>query len=149
MHNIFLPAVCPVVCVLGADQLDEGTVFVNGNTANNDEDIINAAPAFGINNETAVVELLTYYPTAPEYGSPYNTGNQTFGQGAQYKRFASLYGDYAFQVSNITSIHQPNFQLTYRRAPAAIISKRLLSLVFKSGESRFYLCHTERCTEII
>ncbi|KAG9124352.1 hypothetical protein FRC07_011951 [Ceratobasidium sp. 392] len=81
---------------ISGNQLDEGTVFVDGATANNDQDIFTAASAIEVSNET-MVELLQYYPTSPEYGSPYNTGNQTFGQGIQYKRFASIYGDYAFQ----------------------------------------------------
>ncbi|KAG8745213.1 hypothetical protein FRC10_008525 [Ceratobasidium sp. 414] len=76
------------------NQLDEGTVLVHGATANSDQDLISAAAAIGVSYET-MAELLQYYPTAPEYGSPYNTENQTFGQGAQYKRFASIYGDYA------------------------------------------------------
>lgn len=42
--------------------------------------------------------LLQYYPASPDAGSPYGTGNETFGQGAQYKRLASIVGDIEFQV---------------------------------------------------
>ncbi|KAG8761890.1 hypothetical protein FRC12_009289, partial [Ceratobasidium sp. 428] len=84
-------------------QLDEGTVFVNGTVANTEEDIINWVTArypglnFGISNVTAIKELLKLYPNSQAAGSPYNTGNETFGQGDQYKRFASVAGDVGFQ----------------------------------------------------
>ncbi|KAG8710875.1 hypothetical protein FRC09_020892 [Ceratobasidium sp. 395] len=83
---------------ISGNQLDEGTVFVDGANADSDQDLINAAATVDISNK-AMGELLQYYPTPLEYGSPYNTGNQTFGQGTQYKRFASIYGDYAFQAA--------------------------------------------------
>ncbi|KAG8749917.1 hypothetical protein FRC12_013164 [Ceratobasidium sp. 428] len=83
---------------ISGSQLDEGTVFVDGANANSDQDLIDLAATVDISNK-AMEELLQYYPTPPEYGSPYNTGNQTFGQGTQYKRFASIYGDYAFQAA--------------------------------------------------
>ncbi|KAG9119416.1 hypothetical protein FRC07_005565, partial [Ceratobasidium sp. 392] len=84
---------------ISGTQLDEGTVFVNGTVANTEKDIINWVTArfpgltFGISNVTAVKELLKYYPNSQAAGSPYNTGNETFGQGAQYKRFASVAND--------------------------------------------------------
>lgn len=87
-------------------QLDEGTLFVDGpgTSIQTDQDIINWLTAqfpglyFGITNITAVKELLRYYPTSPAAGSPYDIGNQTFGRGAQYKRFASVFGDVGFQA---------------------------------------------------
>ncbi|CAE6414041.1 unnamed protein product [Rhizoctonia solani] len=86
--------------------LDEGTVFVDGPETSiaDDHDIINWLTArfpglyFGISNVTAVKELLSLYPIHPAAGSPYGTGNETFGRSAQYKRFASLFGDLAFQA---------------------------------------------------
>ena len=54
---------------------------------------------YGYNNLTAVTELLKFYPTDPAAGSPYGTGNETFGKAAQYKRLASVGGDLIFQVS--------------------------------------------------
>lgn len=51
-------------------------------------------------NTSAVNQLLTYYPTDPSAGSPYNTGNNTFGKATQYKRAASIVGDLVFDVSN-------------------------------------------------
>ncbi|KAF8608657.1 alpha/beta-hydrolase [Ceratobasidium sp. AG-I] len=85
-------------------QLDEGTLFVNGTSINTDQDIINWLTArfpglyFGITDVSAIRELLKHYPDAPTAGSPYGTGDETFGQGAQYKRFASLFGDLLLQA---------------------------------------------------
>ncbi|KAG8718942.1 hypothetical protein FRC08_004014 [Ceratobasidium sp. 394] len=85
-------------------QLDEGTLFVNGTSMNSEQDIINWATArftgldTGITNKTAVRELLKHYPDDPAAGSPYGTGNETFGQGAQYKRYASMLNDLLFQA---------------------------------------------------
>ncbi|CAE6417154.1 unnamed protein product [Rhizoctonia solani] len=86
--------------------LDEGTVFVDGpgTSIQGDQDILNWLTArfpglyFGISNAMAAKELLGLYSTSPADGSPYGTGNETFGRGAQYKRFASLFGDLGFQA---------------------------------------------------
>ncbi|CAE6514965.1 unnamed protein product [Rhizoctonia solani] len=86
-------------------QLDEGTIFVNGEYPETEEDVINwlisQIPGlyWGINNRTAVEELLKFYPADPAAGSPYNTGAETFGQAAQYKRLTSIVGDLLFQAS--------------------------------------------------
>lgn len=86
-------------------QLDEGTRFVNGTSINTDQDIIDWLTArfpglyFGITDVPAIRELLEHYPASPAAGSPYGTGDETFGQGAQYKRFASIFGDLLFQVN--------------------------------------------------
>ncbi|CAE6518772.1 unnamed protein product [Rhizoctonia solani] len=86
-------------------QLDEGTIFVNGEYPETEEHVIKWLTSqipglyWGINNRTAVEELLKYYPADPAAGSPYNTGNETFGQAAQYKRLTSIVGDLLFQAS--------------------------------------------------
>ncbi|KAL0945889.1 hypothetical protein HGRIS_012174 [Hohenbuehelia grisea] len=41
--------------------------------------------------------FLIAYPDDPASGSPFNTGNNTFGHSSQYKRAATLEGDIAFQ----------------------------------------------------
>ncbi|CAE7069209.1 unnamed protein product [Rhizoctonia solani] len=87
-------------------QLDDGTLFVDGpaTSINAGQDIIDWLTArfpglyFGISNVTAIKELLRFYPTSPAAGSPYGTGNNTFGKSRQYKRFASLFGDLLFQA---------------------------------------------------
>ncbi|KAG8735746.1 hypothetical protein FRC11_003055, partial [Ceratobasidium sp. 423] len=91
---------------INGGQLDEGTILVDGLATNitSGQDIINWITArfpglyFGVSNVTAAKELLRFYPTSPAAGSPYGTGNETFGRGAQYKRFASLFGDILFNA---------------------------------------------------
>lgn len=53
---------------------------------------------FGLTNVTAAEELLKFYPTDPAAGSPYGTGNETFGLAPEYKRLTSVVGDLIFQV---------------------------------------------------
>ncbi|KAF8608650.1 alpha/beta-hydrolase [Ceratobasidium sp. AG-I] len=85
-------------------QLDEGTLFGNGTSMKTEQDIINWLIARfpglypGVSNVTLIRELLEYYPVSPAAGSPYGTGDETFGLGAQFKRFSSMLGDVAFQA---------------------------------------------------
>ncbi|KAK7041835.1 hypothetical protein VNI00_009124 [Paramarasmius palmivorus] len=45
----------------------------------------------------AADRILQLYPDVPALGSPFNTGNETFGLPTGYKRLAAIYGDVAFQ----------------------------------------------------
>ncbi|KAG9094923.1 hypothetical protein FRC06_010334 [Ceratobasidium sp. 370] len=89
---------------INGGQLDEGPLFLNGTSLNTEQDIINWFTArfpglyFNLSNVTAIRELLKFYPTDPAAGSPYGTGNETFGQGAQYKRAASVFADMLFEA---------------------------------------------------
>ncbi|KAJ3864667.1 extracellular triacylglycerol lipase precursor [Lentinula novae-zelandiae] len=47
--------------------------------------------------ENATMRLLELYPDVPALGSPFNTGNDTFGLSSGYKRVAALLGDISFQ----------------------------------------------------
>lgn len=40
--------------------------------------------------ENATMRLLELYPDVPALGSPFNTGNDTFGLSSGYKRVAAL-----------------------------------------------------------
>ncbi|KAJ7627511.1 esterase 1 [Mycena polygramma] len=42
---------------------------------------------------TAIEKLLQLYPDVPALGSPFNTGNETFGLSSQFKRFSAIMGD--------------------------------------------------------
>ena len=44
-----------------------------------------------------VQKLLELYPDIPALGSPFGSGNNTFGAGAEYKRAAAIVDDVAFQ----------------------------------------------------
>ena len=83
------------------DNLDEGTLFVSnpGST----EDVIGfftqRSPGLVMyENENDVKELVDMYPDDPSEGSPYNTGEELFGQQPEYKREASIYNDLIFTV---------------------------------------------------
>ncbi|KAF8608509.1 alpha/beta-hydrolase [Ceratobasidium sp. AG-I] len=93
----------PTLSSTAVAQLDEATGFFNTASPNNEQDVINMLagwfPGFSSDNSSTLLrELLQYYPASPDAGSPYGTGNETFGQGAQYKRVASILGDIAFQA---------------------------------------------------
>lgn len=46
----------------------------------------------------AVSEILSLYPDDPALGSPYGTGNATFGLSTEYKRLAAIIGDLNFHA---------------------------------------------------
>ncbi|KAK1215449.1 hypothetical protein PQX77_021932 [Marasmius sp. AFHP31] len=91
--------------LINGDVRDEGTIFINQTTPETDKNVTDwllfQEPGlyFGISNETAVAELLKLYPADPAAGSPYGTGNETFGAAAQFKRLTSLAGDLIFEAS--------------------------------------------------
>ena len=43
-------------------------------------------------------KILTLYPDDPALGSPFGTGNETFGLSSQFKRASALLGDVTFQA---------------------------------------------------
>ncbi|KAF9011689.1 esterase 1 [Cyathus striatus] len=83
--------------------LDEGTIFTPKNIDSEDllhESIIaNFTPPLVSAQElnAAVNRLLQLYPNDPSLGSPFNTGNQTFGLSPVFKQTAALNGDISFQ----------------------------------------------------
>ncbi|KAJ7661901.1 esterase 1 [Mycena polygramma] len=83
---------------------DEGTTFVP-QAVNSSTDEVHA----GILNlyspsssptllEASIQTLLKLYPDVPALGSPYNTGNDTFGLSSQFKRASAIVGDGDFQA---------------------------------------------------
>ncbi|KAM5539681.1 hypothetical protein V8D89_006790, partial [Ganoderma adspersum] len=52
------------------------------------------APEF----QLAAGTLVALYPDDPAAGSPFGTGNETFGLSSQYKRASAMYGDVSFQA---------------------------------------------------
>ncbi|KAF7350369.1 Carboxylic ester hydrolase [Mycena venus] len=79
--------------------LDEGTYFTRANI--NSSAMIKS---FLFSNYTtptasaktlkeAVQKLVQLYPDVPSFGSPFNTGNETFGQSTEWKRYAAIVGD--------------------------------------------------------
>ncbi|KAJ7844157.1 extracellular triacylglycerol lipase precursor [Mycena leptocephala] len=87
--------------IAGAN-LDEGTYFTRP-TVNSTAMI----ESFLISNYTtptlsaqklkdAVQKLVGLYPDVPAFGSPFNTGNQTFGLSTEWKRLSAIMGDLWF-----------------------------------------------------
>ncbi|KAJ7074994.1 Alpha/Beta hydrolase protein [Mycena belliarum] len=87
---------------IAGDVLDEGTVFTPSST-DSTETIRNALVAnYSMSTEPtpalegAIDRILELYPDIAALGSPYNTGNETFGLSSQFKRYAAAFGDLFF-----------------------------------------------------
>ncbi|KIL66090.1 hypothetical protein M378DRAFT_161332 [Amanita muscaria Koide BX008] len=91
---------------IAGTNLDEGTLFVAppASQVTSEDGLVQAITA---NYSPPVVSpqtlqshiqtLLQLYPDIPALGSPYNTGNNTFGLSGVYKQWAAIFGDLAFQ----------------------------------------------------
>ncbi|OSD02364.1 esterase 1 [Trametes coccinea BRFM310] len=89
---------------ISGSNLDEGTQFVS-TSLSSDEQLMQFLVNFIDPAETgstpsavqsAANSLLGLYPDDPSQGSPYGTGNNTFGLGSEYKRAAAIAGDIWF-----------------------------------------------------
>ncbi|KAJ7579027.1 esterase 1 [Mycena floridula] len=91
---------------IAGTNLDEGTLFVPP-TVNYTTDVINGLLLSNFSPSVAQIspstlaasatKLLELYPDDPSLGSPFNTGNETFGLSTGYKRVSALQGDLSFQ----------------------------------------------------
>ncbi|KAF9261947.1 esterase 1 [Marasmius fiardii PR-910] len=91
---------------IAGTNLDEGTLFTPVNPNLNYDDaslrrqiIANLSPP-DVSLQTldnAVERIMELYPDIPALGSPFNTGNETFGLPQGFKRFAAFIGDLSFQ----------------------------------------------------
>ncbi|KAJ7649186.1 esterase 1 [Mycena rosella] len=92
----------PLPVMIGSTK-DEGTLFVPQDT--NSSEVIRdyiivlstPSPRGQAALEAAADLVLEFYPNDPSKGSPFGTGNETFGVGIQYKRYAAVLGDFAFE----------------------------------------------------
>ncbi|KAL1695336.1 Alpha/Beta hydrolase protein [Schizophyllum commune] len=90
---------------IAGTHLDDGTRFTPTFVKNEQEvrvvlGAMETPPLDGYNSiqlDKHVSKILELYPNDPSLGSPYNTGNETFGLSAQYKRLASIMGDINFE----------------------------------------------------
>ncbi|KAJ7652949.1 extracellular triacylglycerol lipase precursor [Mycena rosella] len=88
---------------IAGTNLDEGTFFttpLTNSTAMIRSYLISnyTSPAVAAEKlDSAVERLLQLYPDVPALGSPFNTGNDTFGLSSQYKRYSAIMGDLMFQ----------------------------------------------------
>ncbi|KAJ7450809.1 extracellular triacylglycerol lipase precursor [Mycena latifolia] len=82
--------------------LDEGTFFTP-QVINSSDEIFGSfvaqySPSISPPTlQSSVLNLLQLYPDIPALGSPFNTGNETFGLSSEYKRAAAIAGDLNFQ----------------------------------------------------
>jgi carboxylesterase type B len=89
---------------ISGTNLDEGTLFTAQSISTNDQILQSMTAIFtpspeAFNSTAAVIsKILALYPDNPAAGSPYGTGNETFGLSPAYKRYASLSGDIFFQA---------------------------------------------------
>ena len=85
--------------------LDEGTDLVPQDISNDDElltfliDAVSPYPhEITPQLEKGLKELTVLYPDDLALGSPFGTGNETFGMSSEYKRGAAMLGDMSFQA---------------------------------------------------
>ncbi|QRV90072.1 carbohydrate esterase family 10 protein [Ceratobasidium sp. AG-Ba] len=95
--------------MISGSVVDEGTWFVNNpSTPAEITEFLAAdltASAFNMNS-SMTDPLLAFYPDDISAGSPYGTGNETFGRAKEFKRIASLVGDLAFNAPRRAFIQQ-------------------------------------------
>ncbi|KDR76954.1 hypothetical protein GALMADRAFT_420780 [Galerina marginata CBS 339.88] len=88
---------------IAGTNLDEGTVFTPRTNLSDADIRANIITSFSPPLvDPAVLQatadkLLELYPDDPAVGSPFNTGDETFGLASNYKREAALMGDLSFQ----------------------------------------------------
>ncbi|KAK0484470.1 extracellular triacylglycerol lipase precursor [Armillaria novae-zelandiae] len=87
--------------------LDEGTIFLSTNGSYTDEDIKDymetTYSTFPPTIPGAILErFLELYPDDPSLGSPYGTGNETFGLPSGFKKLAAMNGDMIFDAQRRT-----------------------------------------------
>lgn len=90
-----VPAKSRLPMLIGTN-LDEGTLFTPQDTQSPD-DIRNfiftstSPPVVSPAEQEEIIDrALAMYPDNPALGSPFNTGNNTFGLSSQYKRYAAI-----------------------------------------------------------
>ncbi|KAJ7766330.1 extracellular triacylglycerol lipase precursor [Mycena maculata] len=86
---------------MAGTNLDEGTLFtpttINSTQEIQESFVTMSSPSISLATlQESVLALLQLYPDIPALGSPFNTGNDTFGLSPQYKRAAAIGTDLDF-----------------------------------------------------
>ncbi|KAJ7643875.1 extracellular triacylglycerol lipase precursor [Roridomyces roridus] len=132
---------------ISGTNLDEGTLFAEPTVSSTEgialKLIARASPTASPEAlNSSVAAILELYPDIPSIGSPFNTGNETFGRSSQYKREAAILGDQSFlsqrrfwmQTAANASIHTYGYLFTQSHpkfSPALGVSHGLeLSYLF-------------------
>ncbi|KAJ6504351.1 extracellular triacylglycerol lipase precursor [Mycena vitilis] len=87
---------------IAGTNLDEGTLLVDPAVNSSTEIFKSLQAQYSPSLSAAALNesidtLLRLYPDIPSLGSPFGTGNETFGLSSQYKRAAAIQGDQWFQ----------------------------------------------------
>ncbi|KAJ7484818.1 Alpha/Beta hydrolase protein [Mycena galericulata] len=96
----------PLPVMIGSNK-DEGTLFVpqdtNSSAVIRDYIIVPATPSprGPAALAAAADRILQLYPDDPSLGSPFGTGNETFGLGSQYKRYAAVRASFSAGIHRI------------------------------------------------
>ncbi|ORY24002.1 Alpha/Beta hydrolase protein [Naematelia encephala] len=94
---------------ISGNNKDEGTGFTPS-TTNSTAYVVEYLELLepnGVTNQT-LAEVLALYPDVPSLGSPFGTGNETFGLSSEFKRLAAILGDAAFQSNRRWFLQQAN-----------------------------------------
>ncbi|WVR04784.1 hypothetical protein IAU60_001796 [Kwoniella sp. DSM 27419] len=88
---------------------DEGTGFIPSyvNTTAIAVIALGLIEPEAIDNAT-IAQLFSLYPEDPAFGSPFGTGNETFGRSPTFKRLSAIFGDAQFQATRRYFLHQAN-----------------------------------------
>ncbi|KAF9531107.1 extracellular triacylglycerol lipase precursor [Crepidotus variabilis] len=83
---------------IAGTNLDEGTLFAPRQNLTEDQIRLHQQISGCLRTtlSSAIDHILELYPDVPALGSPYNTGNETFGLPTSYKRLSALLGDINF-----------------------------------------------------
>lgn len=126
--------------------------FLTTATVSTDDDVIANIFTNASDSSTAgdallkqkINDLLVLYPDLPALGSPYGTGNETFGLSSQFKRLAAISKLAYFCISAFVSLY-----VSRRRHPFPRPSTNLHRSSCRSRSHRIWLslyrtCSTER-----
>ncbi|WVF69607.1 hypothetical protein IAT40_004385 [Kwoniella sp. CBS 6097] len=108
-HSLLSQGKFAKIPFISGNNKDEGTGFVP-KTVNSTEfalTLISLLEAGVPNNET-LLQLTQLYPNDPSLGSPFGTGNETFGLSPSFKQAAAIFGDAAFQATRRHFLAQAN-----------------------------------------
>ncbi|KAF8181105.1 esterase 1 [Pholiota molesta] len=123
---------------------DEGTLFTPQGTDSPDEIsalLTDATTPSGIVSPLFLAETVQQieklYPDTPALGSPFGTGNATFGLDSEFKRFSAVFGDFLLQSSRRTFTQDASaagirvFAYLFTD-PDAVVSPQILSALLPS-----------------
>ncbi|KZW02362.1 hypothetical protein EXIGLDRAFT_759865 [Exidia glandulosa HHB12029] len=86
------------VPVLSGRNRDEGTVFTPSSVASEADirTLVTSVLIPEVLDDAVFQGLLDAYPNDPALGSPFGTGNNTFGKDPEWKRGAAIFGDWKY-----------------------------------------------------